>query len=377
MTMKTIYGLAIAFCLIISTTTLDANAISPDVPQDGKQYTVKGVVLNQYSALFKKWTTTYGGQYLGVKTKYDLAGAGNVAFQYSKKYPSFGVTDVPLPAIQFQAKPQPVVIPVAVEAVAIVYNIPGLQSGFKLTGPVLADIYLGKIIFWDNSKIQELNPGIKLPHARITAIHRTDAAGTTYVFTSYLSAASDEWKNLVGKGTSVAWNAGTQPTQNGEIWIVRQVANSPYSISYLDLGTAVTNKLNYAAIENADKTGFVVPSLEGATQAASSVTLPEALEDWSNTSIVNAHGRNSYPISSLVLVLTYQDLNKISADQDTAKVLVHQIYWEITDGQKLLGPLKLAPLPDNIVELDKRGLGKINFKGSQIFAYDGFVVKPE
>lgn len=376
MTMKTRYGLAIAFCLIIST-TVNANAISPDAPQDGKQYTIKSVVLNQYTALFKKWTSAYSGQYPGVKTKYDLVGAGNVVFQYSKKYPSFGVTDVPLPATQFKVKPQPVVIPVAVEAVAIVYNIPGLESGLRLTGPVLADIYLGKIIFWDNSKIQELNPGIKLPHARIAAIHRTDAAGTTYVFTSYLSAVSDDWKNLVGKGTSVTWKAGTQPAQSGETWIARQVTDSPYSISYLDLGTAITNKLSYAAIENADKTGFVVPSLEGATQAASSATLPEALGDWSNTTIVNSSGRNSYPISSLVLVLTYQDLNKISADQDTTKVLVHQIYWDITDGQKLLGPLKLAPLPDNIVELDKRGLGKINFKGSQIFAYDGFVVKPE
>lgn len=377
MTLKTKYGLAIAFCLIISTTTFDANAISPDAPQDGKQYTVKGVVLNQYSALFKKWTSAYSGQYQGVKTKYDLVGAGNVAFQYSKKYPSFGATDVPLATKQFQTTPQPVVIPVAVEAVAIVYNIPGLQSGLKLTGPVLADIYLDKIIFWDNSQIQELNPGVKLPHARITAIHRTDSAGTTYVLTSYLSTVSDEWKNLVGKNTSVTWKAGTQPAQSGETWIVRQVANSPYSISYLDLGTAITNKLNYAAIENADKTSFVIPSLEGSTQAASLATLPEALGDWSNTSIVNSHGKNSYPISSLVLVLTYQDLNKISADQDIAKVLVHQIYWDITDGQKLLGPLKLAPLPDNIVELDKRGLGKINFKGSQIFAYDGFVVKPE
>ncbi|MEO9307880.1 MAG: phosphate ABC transporter substrate-binding protein PstS [Nitrososphaera sp.] len=374
--MKTRYVLAIAFCLIISTTS-HASAISPDAPQDGKQYTIKGIVLNQYSMLLKKWTTSYSGQYPGVKTKYDLVGAGNVAFQYSKKYPSFGVTDVSLPSIQFKAKPQPVIIPVAVEAVAVVYNIPGLQSGLKLTGPELADIYLGNIIFWDNSKIQESNPGIKLPHARITAIHRTDAAGTTYVFTSYLSAISDNWKNLVGKGTSVTWKAGTQPAQSGETWIVRQVANSPYSISYLDLGTAITNKLNYAAIENADKTNFVVPSLEGSTQAASSATLPEALGDWSNTSIVNSHGRNSYPISSLVLVLTYQDLNKISADQDTAKALVHQIYWDVTDGQKLLGPLKIAPLPDNIVELDKRGLGKINFKGSQLFAYDGFVVKPE
>ncbi len=377
MTKKTTLGLALMLILIIPTTSLSAYAITPDAPQDGKQYTLKGIVSSQYATLIKKWTSTYSGIYPGVKTKYSLVPPSNVAYQYSKKLVSFGVTDVPLTSTQFKATPQPVVIPVAVEVVAIVYNIPEFhQSGLKLTGSVLADIYLGKIIFWDDSKIQELNPGVKLPHGRITAIHRADSAGTTYTLTNYLSNTSSDWNTLVGKGTSVKWPIGPQPAQNGELWVVRAIANSPYSISYLDLGTAVSNKLNSAAIQNADKTSFVIASLEGATASAASSNLPESIGDWSKVSIVNAPGNDSYPIVTLVSVLTYQDLNKISIDQSTAKVLIHQIYWEITDGQKLLGPLKLAPLPDQIVELDKRDLSQINFKGIQLFAYDGFVVQP-
>lgn len=379
MTKKTTLGFALMLILIIPTTSINANAIAPDAPQDGKQFTIKGVILNQYSTLFKKWTSTYSGIYSGVKTKYDTVGPANVAYQYSKKYVSFGATDVPLTSTQFQAIPHPIVIPVAVATIAIAYNIPEFQqSGLNLTGPILADIFLGKIIFWDDSKIQELNPEVKLPHARITPIHRSDSAGTTYTFTDYLSKTSNDWKTLVGKGTNVKWKTNAQPAGSGELYVVRAIANSPYSISYLDLGTAVSGKLTFAAIQNADKTNFIIPSLEGATESASKAAsnLPEAIGDWSNASIVNTSGKNSYPIVSLIYVLTYQDLNKISVDQDTAKVLVHQIYWDITDGQSILGPLKIAPLPDQIVELDKRGLSKINFKGNQLFAYDGFVIKP-
>lgn len=379
MTKKTTLGLALALILIIPTTSLSVYAITPDAPQDGKQYTINGIVSSQYSALFKKWTTGYSGIYPAVKTKYDSVGSENVAYQYSKKYTSFGVTDVPLASSQFQATPHPVVIPVAVETVAIVYNVPELQqSGLKLTGQILADIYLGKTIFWDNVKIQELNPEIKLPHARITPVHRAESSGTTYTFTDYLSNVSSNWKSLVGKDTSVSWKTGPQPDKKGDLWITRAIVNTPYSLSYLDLGTAISAKLNYAAIQNADKTGFIIPSLETATSSASNASdkMPESIEDWSSTSIANTSGKNSYPIVALSLVLTYQDLNKISSDKDTAKTLVHQIYWDITDGQKSLGPLKLAPLPDQIVELDKRGLSKINFKGSQLFAYDGFVIKP-
>lgn len=381
MTKKTTLGLALTLILIIQTTSLSAYAITPDVPQDGEKLTIKGVVSPTSSALFKIWTAQYQGLYPGVATKFDTSGTGNVAYQISTKYSYFGVTDVPLSSDQSKTKPHPIVIPDSIETVAIVYNLLEFkQSGLKLTGSVLADIYLGKIAYWDDKKIHVLNPAIKLPHMRILPLHRLDTSGLTYTFTDYLSSVSNDWKTQVGKGTIVSWKVGTADQQlKSDDILVRNVVNTPYSIGYIDLGNAIKYKSTYAAIQNADGTNFVIPSLEAATNAASyaSTKLPESNGDWSNVTIVNSHGTNSYPIVALNSILTYQELDKVSGiDKDTAKALIHQIYWEVTDGQQSLAKLKLAPLPNQIVESDKRGLSTINFKGEQLFAYDGFVAKP-
>lgn len=383
MTYKTIFGLVFALILIIPTTPLGAYAtITPDAPQDGKQLVIKGIASSQSSGLFKKWTSGYQGLYSGVKTKLDSSGIGNVAYQISKKSAYFGATEVPLSSDQSRITPHPIVIPDSIETVAIVYNLPEFaQSGLKLSGPVLADIYLGKILYWDNKKINSLNPTIKLPHARITPLHRLDTSGITYAFTDYLSSTSNDWKTQIGKGTTVLWKAGyaDQQLKYDDI-VVRNVVNTPYSIGYIDLGNAIKYKATYAAIENADGTNFVIPSLEAATYAAHSASksLPESDGDWSNASIVNSQGRNSYPIVALNSIWTYKELDKINGiDKDTAKALVHQIYWEITDGQQNTPSLKFAPLPTEIQELGKRGLAKISYKGQQLFAYDGFLIIPQ
>lgn len=383
MTYKTMLGLMFTLILVIPTTSLGVYAeITPDAPQDGKQLTIKGATSTTSSVLFKKWSSSYQGLYPGIKTKLDTSGTANVAYQISKKYEYFGVTDVPLSADQANITPHTIVIPSSVEIIAIVYNLPEFkQSGLKLTGSVLADIYLGKIIYWDNSKIHALNPEIKLPHARIVPLHRLEASGLTYTFTDYLSSVSKDWKTQIGKGTTVWWKVGfaDQQLKYDDI-LVRNLVNTPYSIGYTDLGNTVKYKTTYAVIENLDGTNFVVPSLETATYAAHSASkyLPESDDDWSNVSIVNSPGTNSYPIVALSSIWTYQQLDKINGiDKDTAKALVHQIYWDVTEGQQGLSSLKLAPLPAELQELDKRGLSKISFKGSQLFAYDGFLIKPE
>ncbi len=383
MTYKTMFGLVLVLILAIPTASLGAYAtITPDAPQDGKQLVIKGIVSSQSSSLFKKWSNSYQGLYSGVKTKLDTSGTGNVAYQISKKYAYFGATEVPLSSDQSKIIPQPIVIPDSVETVAVVYNLPEFkQSGLKLSGHVLADIYLGKILYWDDKKINSLNPTTKLPHARITPLHRLDASGVTYTFTDYLSSVSSDWKTQVGKGTTVLWKASyaDQQLKYDDI-VVRNVVNTPYSIGYIDLGNAIKYKATYAAIENADGTNFVVPSLEAGTYAAHSAykNLPESNADWSNASIVNSQGINSYPIVALNSIWTYKELDKVNGiDKDTAKALVHQIYWEITDGQQNTPSLKLAPLPTELQELSKRGLAKISYKGQQLFAYDGFLITPQ
>ena len=382
MTYKTILGLVLALVLIIPTTSLGVYAtITPEAPQEGKQIVIKGLASSQSSSLLKKWTSNYQGLYPGVKTKLDTSGTGNVAYQIFKKYVYFGTTEVPLSSDQSRIMPHLIVIPDSIETVAVVYNLPEFkQSGLKLSGFVLADIYLGKILYWDDKKINSLNPTIKLPHARISPFHRLDASGTTYAFTDYLSSVSNDWKKQIGKGTTVLWKAGSaDQIFKYDDSVVQNVVHSPYSIGYIDLGNAIKSSATYAAIENADGTNFVIPSLEAATYAAHSASkiLPESDANWSNVSIVNSQGGNSYPIVVLNSILTYKELDKIHGiDKDAAKALVHQIYWEITDGQQFVPSLKFAPLPSELQDLGKRGLSKISYQGQQLFAYDGFLITP-
>jgi len=380
MTKKILLGASFLLMFILSITSASANAITPDAPSDSKQLKWFEISASSVSPIVTKWTYAYHGLYQGVTVKFDSVNSNNAVYQYAKNTVPVVNSDVPLGSDSAK-KSDTLTIPGSIHTVAIVYNIVGFkQSGLKLNGDVLADIYLGKIIYWNDPKIQALNPSIKLPTARITPIHRLDASGITYTYTEYLSSVSKNWKTLVGKGTTVSWK--TSPADSilkGEDVVVKNVAITPYSIGYTDLGTAVKYGQTYAAIQNGDGTGFVVPSLESSTSAANSIasSLPESDSDWSKVSIVNALGANSYPIVGFNYILTHKNLEKFKAlDKDNAKAIVHQVYWDITDGQKNLASLYVASLPDNVAEIGKRGLGEISFKGSQLFAYDGFIIKP-
>ncbi len=380
MTKKTLMGSSILLMLLISMTSASASAITPDEPLDGKQFKWFEISASSISPIVSKWTYAYHGLYQGVTVKFDSVNSNNALYQYVKKTVPIVNSDVPLSSDDSKKVSDTLTIPSSIHTVAIVYNIPGFkQSGLKLTGLVLADIYLGKIIYWNDPKIKALNPSIKLPNARITPIHRLDASGINYTYTEYLSSVSQNWKTLVGKGTTVSWKTNSADSMlKGEDVVAKNVAKTPFSIGYTDLGTAIKYHLTYAAIQNKDRSHFVIPSLESSTFAAKSIAnrLPESSGDWSKVSIANALGVDSYPIVGFNYILTNKNLEKFKAlDKDTAKAIVHQIYWDITDGQKNLASLYFAPLPDNVAEIDKRGLGEINFKGSQLFAYDGFIIK--
>ncbi len=381
MTNKIISSSALMLILVTSMTSFSAYANEPDPPQDGVQYKFYEITSSSLTSIVNKWINAYHGLYQGVTIKSDRVNDNNAIYQYTKRVVPIVNSDV-LPSSTIAKKiSDALIIPSSIHTVAIIYNIPEFkQSGLNLNGTVLADIYLGKIIYWNDPEIQSLNPNVNLPDARITPIHRNDPSGITYTFTEYLSSESKIWKISYGKGTKISWKAGESDQKfSGDPVIASDVAITPYSIGYSDLGDAVKYKQTYAAIQNGDGTKFVVPSLEASTYAASAVSqnLPEANKDWSKVSIVNAPGTDSYPIVGFNYILTYHNLDKIkSLDKNTSGTIVDQIYWDVTDGQKYLGPLYLAQLPDNVTEIDKRGLGDIDFKGSQLFAYDGFVVEP-
>jgi phosphate transport system substrate-binding protein len=382
MTNKTILGSALVLILVTTMTSFGAYAdTSPTSPQDGTQYKFYEISSSSLSSIVGKWIKTYDGLYQGVTIKSDYVNSNNAIYQYTKRVVPIVNSDTPLGSGDAKKVSDALIIPNSVHTVAIVYNIPGFkQSGLKLNGTVLANIYLGKIIYWNDPKIQSLNPGTDLPNARITPIHRSDASGLTYTFTEYLSSESKTWKTSYGKGTTVSWKTNSaDQSLKGDSIIAFNVSNTPYSIGYSDLGNAIKYKETYAAIQNGDGTKFVIPSLEATSAAASASSgkFPEANGDWSKVSIINAPGTNSYPIVGFNYILTYQNLDKIKGlDKNTANTIVDQIYWDVTDGQKYLAPLSLAQLPGNVTELDERGLGDVNFKGSQLYAYDGFVVEP-
>ena len=169
---------------------------------------------------------------------------------------------------------------------------------------------------------------------RSVVAHRSDGAGTTFVFVSYLAKVSEEWNDKVGVGKSVEWPAGIGG--KGNEGVANVVKTTPYSIGYIELAYAFQNDISYAAVENADGTNFVLPSMQSIADASaeSAPTLPEAHESWYGISLVNAPGENSYPISTFTYLLLYENLNNVTDDPDTAQALIHMIHWMITDGQK-------------------------------------------
>ena len=372
MTKKLLLGLALMLVLIIPATSLNAHAATvPYAPADGKTFEFTGAGSSFAFPIVDKWRVEYNKLYPSVSLNYQSIGSGAGINLFTKKTVDFGATDAPLTKDEAKKAPDALTIPETIGAVVVVYKLPEFpNSGLKLTAKVIADIYMGKISTWNDPQIQKLNPGVKFSKNKIVLVHRSDGSGTTYTFTDYLSGANSEWAGAVGKGKSVPWSAGVGAS--GNAGVANTVKNVPYSLGYVELVYAIQNKMPYAYIQNADGTAFVEPTLDSTKVAATTLAskLPEADADWSNVSIVNAPGKNAYPISTFSYLLVYKDLDKVkNMDKNKAKAEIHMIYWMITDGQKYASKLTYVPLPDAVQEVDKRGLAKIKFQGEQLFAY--------
>jgi phosphate transport system permease protein/phosphate transport system substrate-binding protein len=255
--------------------------------------------------------------------------------------------------------------------VAIAYNIPGIPSkALKLTGSVLADIFLGKVKNWNDQEIKTLNPGINLPTANIVVVHRSDGSGTTFVWTSYLSRVSPQWNQTVGAAKSVPWPVGIgAPGNEG---VAGAIKGSPNTLGYIELNYALTSGIPYALIKN-PAGNFIEPSLES-TQAAVSNSpivnsLPAGDQSWTKVEMLNSPGTNTYPIASFTYLLLYKDLSANPAiDQTKAKSLVDFISWAITDGQKFAAKLGYVPIPAAVVKHNQEMLKSLTFKGMSLYA---------
>jgi phosphate transport system substrate-binding protein len=224
-------------------------------------------------------------------------------------------------------------------AVVPIYNVPGVPE-VKLSGDVLADIFLNKLTNWNDPRIAKDNPGLHLPDQKIIVVHRSDGSGTSFIFTDYLSKVSREWADGPGKGTSPSWPTGVGGKGNeGVAGLVRQL---PGAIGYVELIYALQNKIAFGEVKNASG-NWVKASIDGVTEAAASVkTMPA---DY-RVSITNAPGKDAYPISSF----TYLLIPVKSADAGKGKVLKDLLNWIITSGENEASSLSYAPLPKAVAD---------------------------
>lgn len=307
--------------------------------------------------IYSKWFDEYRRVDPGVQINYQSIGSGGGIRQIIARTVDFGASDVPMSDEDLaKAEREILHIPTVIGAVSVIYNIPGIkESGLKLTGEVLVDIFLGKITKWNDPRIQELNPDLTLPNVAIAVAHRSDGSGTTFIFSDYLSSVSNTWKKTVGTGKSLRWPVGIGAKGNeGVAGLVRQL---PGAIGYVEQAYAEQNGLAQAALKN--KAGyFVLPSLEGASLAAAGVEIPA---DY-RVSIVNADGKDAYPIASFTWLLVYKN----AYDQEKGKKLVEFLWWALHEGQKFAPQLHYAPLPDVVVSMLEETLQTLNYNGEPL-----------
>ena len=291
--------------------------------------------------VYAKWADAYKTK-TGIGMNYQSIGSGGGIAQIKAKTVDFGASDMPLKNEELQSAGL-MQFPAIVGGVVPIMNLAGVAPGaLKLTGPVLADIYLGKIKQWSDKAIVALNPGLKLPDDPIAVVRRSDGSGTTFIWTDYLSKASDEWKTKVGSATAVSWPEGVGG--KGNEGVAAYVQRIKGSIGYVEYAYAKRNGMTYASVQNKDGQ-FVQPD-DTTFQAAA------ANADWSRAPgfyqiLTDQPGRNAWPITGASFILMHVKQDK---PQNAAEVLKF-FDWSFHNGQKLAADLDYVPLPDAVTKV--------------------------
>lgn len=322
------------------------------------QVTLTGSGATFPKPLYEKWIGEYTKARPDVKINYTGKGSGGGIKDFTDKTVDFGATDGPMTARQLEKlKGEAYHLPMTMGAVVPIYNLPEAKKTLVFSGPVLADLFLGKIKKWNDPKLVALNPDAGLPDKAVTIVHRSDGSGTSYVFTDYLAKVSPEFKKTVGCATTPDWVKG-QLGGKGNDGVAGEISRAPGTLGYVELLYALANKIAYGSVQNAaGKT--VAGSIESVTAAAASIKeIPTDLR----ISITNAPGDDAYPISTFTWVLVY----KQQADSAKAKALVEFLWWAVHDGQKLASELHYAPLPQAFVIRNEQRLQSITAEGKPV-----------
>jgi phosphate transport system substrate-binding protein len=301
--------------------------------------------------IYTKWFAEYNKMHPNIRINYQALGSGAGIRQITEQTVFFGATDGPMTAEQLQAAPGPVLhLPTVLGAVVPVYNVPGVTQELKFSGPVLANIFLGKITKWSDQAIKAMNPGVNLPDTDIVVAHRSDGSGTTYIWVDYLSKVSPEFKKTVGVATAVKWPVGVAAAKNDGVAAI--VTQTPGALGYVELIYALQTKSTYGTVQNMSGK-FVKASIGSVTDAAAAAA-KQMPADY-RVSITNAPGDGVYPIASFTWMLFYQN----PKDKVQAKAMVEFMKWALTDGQKYATELGYSPLPKAVVDLEIKALAKI------------------
>jgi len=288
--------------------------------------------------IYSKWFTEYSAAHPGVEVNYQSIGSGGGIKQFCSGLVDFGASDMPMTdELISSCKEKLVHIPTVLGAVVPIFNVPGVTT-LRFSGPLLADIYLGKVTNWNDPAIAKDNPDVKLPDQKIIVVHRAEGSGTSFIFTDFLSKVSKEWAGGPGASTAPGWPVGVAGKGNeGVAGLVRQV---PGTIGYVELIYALQNHMTFGAVQNAAG-NWITASIPGVTAAAASIKKMPA--DF-RVSITNAPGQDAYPISSF----TYLLINIHPTDDAKEKVIRDMLSWIVKSGESEVSTLSYAPLPENV-----------------------------
>jgi phosphate transport system substrate-binding protein len=303
--------------------------------------------------IYSKWTAEYNRLHPNVRINYQSQGSGAGIRQLINRTVFFGASDQPMRDEQLKSAPGAVLhLPTVLGSVVPIFNLPGITE-LQFTGPVLADIAMGKITRWNDPALVKLNTGVTLPDMPLTFVHRSDGSGTTFVWVDYLAKVSPEFKEKVGVDSSVNWPAGVGAKGNeGVAGLVRQ---TPGALGYTEPAYANQTNIPFGSVQNAAGR-FIKSSPDGVTAAAAGAAA-DMPADF-RVSITNAPGENSYPIASFTWMLFYED----PAEKDQARVMVEFMRWALTDGQKFATELGYSPLPENVVQMELKALERIRLQ---------------
>jgi len=278
-----------------------------------------------------------------VGLNYQSIGSSGGIRQIRAKTVTFGGTDAPLSGAELE-KDGMVQFPTVLGGVVPVINLDGFKPGeLRLTGPVLAEIFMGTISKWNDAKIAALNPGKTLPNQAVTVVHRADGSGTTFIFTDYLNEVSKPWAEKVGKGASVKWPAASSVGGKGNEGVAANVARVKGAIGYVEFAYAKKNKIPHTKLEN--RNGLYVDPDDSTFAAAA------ANADWFGTpgmgiSLVNQRGATAWPITGATFVLMY----KAPADKAASNDALKFFDWAFKNGKKMAEELDYVPLPDSLTK---------------------------